>query len=197
MKWSGTFRIWLRKRVGNRRNACYAQSTLWEELLTLTHQITCRDSINSKGKAQRHFFGESRESVRAESSINLIARFWIISRVAREYLEAPLHRWEPYSRQGGFGPCRGWEGARARKIAWAWIRSQSSLLQISPQKKCVHSKTDQNVSIWYIFCEIWIFAIFRCNSLIKWKKKWWTSPLCTEYKNTHATFKKLMRTRAA
>ena len=43
--------------------------------LTLTHQSTCRDSIYSKGKAQRHFFGESRESVREESSINLMARF--------------------------------------------------------------------------------------------------------------------------
>ena len=29
----------------HRRNACYAQSTLWEDLLTLTHQSTCRDSI--------------------------------------------------------------------------------------------------------------------------------------------------------
>ena len=28
------------------------------ELPTLTHQSTCRDSIYSKGKAQRHFFGE-------------------------------------------------------------------------------------------------------------------------------------------
>ena len=39
-------------------NACYAQSTLWEEFLTLAHQSTCRDSIYSKGKVQRHFFGE-------------------------------------------------------------------------------------------------------------------------------------------
>ena len=37
MKWSGTFLTWPRKSVGNRRNACYAQSTLWKELLTLTH----------------------------------------------------------------------------------------------------------------------------------------------------------------
>ena len=58
MKWSGTFLIWPRKSVGNPRNACYAQSMLWEELLTLTHQSTCRDSIYSKGKVQRHFFGE-------------------------------------------------------------------------------------------------------------------------------------------
>ena len=28
------------------------------KLLTLTHQSTCRDSIYSKGKVQRHFFGE-------------------------------------------------------------------------------------------------------------------------------------------
>ena len=26
------------------------KSTLWEELLTLTHQSTCRDTIYSKGK---------------------------------------------------------------------------------------------------------------------------------------------------
>ena len=32
----GTFPIWPRKSVGNRENACYAQSTLWGELLTLT-----------------------------------------------------------------------------------------------------------------------------------------------------------------
>ena len=44
--------------VGNRRNACYAQSMLWEELLTLTDQSTCRGSIYSKGKVQRHFFGD-------------------------------------------------------------------------------------------------------------------------------------------
>ena len=31
---------------------------LWEELLTLTHQSTRRGSIYSKGKVQRHFFGE-------------------------------------------------------------------------------------------------------------------------------------------
>ena len=28
------------------------------ELLILTHQSTCHDSIYKKGKAQRHFFGE-------------------------------------------------------------------------------------------------------------------------------------------
>ena len=60
MKWSGTFLIWSRRNVGNRRNACYAQSTLWGELLTLTHQSTCRDSIYSKGES------ESRESVRED-----------------------------------------------------------------------------------------------------------------------------------
>ena len=38
--------------------SCYEQSTLWGESLTLTHQSTCRDSIYSKGKAQRHFIGE-------------------------------------------------------------------------------------------------------------------------------------------
>ena len=95
--------VWPRKSVGNRRNACYAQSTLWGELLNLTHQSTCRDGIYSKGKAQRQFLrwaSESRESVREESSICLMARFWVVSGVAREYLEAPLHRWEPYSRQG-------------------------------------------------------------------------------------------------
>ena len=86
---------------------------------------------------------ESRESVRKESSINRMVRFWIVSGVAREYLEAPLHRWEPYSRQGRFGPFRIGEGARVWKTAWTWIRSLSSLLQISPQRKCVHSKTGQ------------------------------------------------------
>ena len=35
-----------------------AQSTLWGELLTLTHQSTRRDSIYIKGKAERHFFRE-------------------------------------------------------------------------------------------------------------------------------------------
>ena len=34
MKWSDTFLIWLRKSVGNRRTACYAQSTIWEEFRT-------------------------------------------------------------------------------------------------------------------------------------------------------------------
>ena len=47
-----------KKSVGNRRNACCAQSTLWEELLTLTLRSTCRGSIYSKGKVQRHFFGD-------------------------------------------------------------------------------------------------------------------------------------------
>ena len=73
------------------------------ELLTLTYQSTCTDSIYNKGKVQRHFLrwaSESRESVREKLSINLMARFWIVSREAREYLEALLHRWEPYSRQG-------------------------------------------------------------------------------------------------
>ena len=100
VKWSGTFLIWPRKSVGNRR---IAQSTLWLELLTLTHQSTCRDSIYSRGESAETFLrcaSESRESVRAEPSINLMARFWIVSRVVREYFEAPLHRWEPYSRQG-------------------------------------------------------------------------------------------------
>ena len=45
MKWSGTFLIRPRKSVGNPRNVCYAQSTLWEELLTLTHRSTCRGRI--------------------------------------------------------------------------------------------------------------------------------------------------------
>ena len=44
---------------------------------------------------------------------------------------------------GGFWPCRRWEGARVWKIAWTWIRGQCSLLQISPQGKCVNSKTGQ------------------------------------------------------
>ena len=35
-----------------------AKHALGGELLTLTHQSTCRDSIYSKGKVQRHFFGE-------------------------------------------------------------------------------------------------------------------------------------------
>ena len=32
MKWSGTFLIWPRESVGNRWNACDAQSTIWQEL---------------------------------------------------------------------------------------------------------------------------------------------------------------------
>ena len=35
------------------RKACYGR-----ELLILTHQSTCHDSIYKKGKAQRHFFDE-------------------------------------------------------------------------------------------------------------------------------------------
>ena len=35
-----------------------AKHALGGELLILTHQNTCRDSIYNKGKAQRHFFGE-------------------------------------------------------------------------------------------------------------------------------------------
>ena len=45
-----------RERVGNRQNACYAQSMLWKELLILTDQSTCRDSIYKIGKARKHFF---------------------------------------------------------------------------------------------------------------------------------------------
>ena len=54
------------------------------------HGSTC-----STGKGQKWFFGEPGESselVRAESPISLIARFGIASSVARECLEAPLHR---------------------------------------------------------------------------------------------------------
>ena len=41
-----------------------AKHALGGKLLTLTHQSTSHDSIYSRGKAQRHFFGElaSRES---------------------------------------------------------------------------------------------------------------------------------------
>ena len=35
-----------------------AKHAFWEELLTLTHRSTCRGSIYSKGKVQKHFFGE-------------------------------------------------------------------------------------------------------------------------------------------
>ena len=102
MKWSGTFLIWPRKSVGNRRNACYAQSTVWGELLTLTHQSTCRDSIYSKGKTQRHFFGElvSRGS-RWEKNRQLI--WWLVlncTQGSKRIFRGPLHRWEPYSTQG-------------------------------------------------------------------------------------------------
>ena len=38
------------------------ESALWGELLTLTYQSTCRDSIYSKGKVQRHIFGEPASS---------------------------------------------------------------------------------------------------------------------------------------
>ena len=55
MKWSGTFLIWPWKSVGNPRNACYAQSTLWEELLTLTLRSTCRGSIYS----MKHYMSEA------------------------------------------------------------------------------------------------------------------------------------------
>ena len=130
MKWSGTFLIWPRKSVGNPRNACYAQSTLWEELLTLTHQSTCRDS---KGKVQRHFFGASRGS-RWGQNRQLI--WWLLSEL---YLGYRGNIWRLLSTiesrirdRSIFGLCRGLEDARAWKIAWTWIRSQFSLLQISP-----------------------------------------------------------------
>ena len=37
---------------------CWESAKREGELRTLTHQSTCRDSIYSKGKAQRHFFDE-------------------------------------------------------------------------------------------------------------------------------------------
>ena len=40
-----------------------------------------------------------RRDISSVSEESLIS-FWTVSRVAREYLEAPLHKWEPYSRQG-------------------------------------------------------------------------------------------------
>ena len=51
---------------------------------------------------------ESSDLVRVGSPISLIARFWIASSVARECLEAPLHRWDPYSRRGEFEPYTVW-----------------------------------------------------------------------------------------
>ena len=122
---------------------------------------------------------ESRESVRVESLINLMARFWIVSRLARECLEASLHKWERIRDRGGFGPCRLWGDARAWKIAWTWIRSQSSLLQISPQRKCVHSKTDQMRQLYWkdqmaingILVEKNSYLFKKHSFLIKKKKK--------------------------
>ena len=102
MKWSGTFLIYPRKSVGNWQNACYAHSMLWGEFLILTNQSTCRYSIWKRESAETllRWASESKESMWEESSISLTARFWIVSRIARESLEAPLHRGEPYSRQG-------------------------------------------------------------------------------------------------
>ena len=49
----------------------------------------------------------------------------------------------------------------------------------------------------FVFCEIWIFAIFRCNSFIKWNKnKMVNKPIVRRIKNDCTTFEKLLRGRA-
>ena len=71
LKWSGTFPIKSRRNVWSWQIACYAQSRLWGESLTSTHQNRCRHTIYKIGKAQKHFIGESREAIRMGLSINL------------------------------------------------------------------------------------------------------------------------------
>ena len=98
----------------------------------------CRDSIYSKGKVQRHFFGEpANRGGRWGQNCQLI--WWLVSEL---YLGWRGNIWRLLSTnesrirdRGGFGLCRGWEDARAWKIAWTWIRYK---FEINKLKKLKH-----------------------------------------------------------
>ena len=104
-------------------------------------QLVCRNimvvsKIQGKGK-NGSTVSQGIEWVRVKvgSPSSLIASFWIASRVARECLEAPLHRWEPYSRQGRIYSVRSWLGVKWRLDLNRKISLHAAALEVFSQSK--------------------------------------------------------------
>ena len=116
------------------------QSRLWTELL-IDFQSTCRDIILKIGKV--HFFDDQRVEAGGKGWIVYLVRFWIASMVARECFAGPPQMRSLFETGADLGLVKSKKLQAMWKIVWSWINSQFYLLQISPQRKCIHSKTDQ------------------------------------------------------
>ena len=98
-------------------------------------------SIYKKKESAETFLrwaSESRESVRVDSSIR------IASGVAREYLETPLHRWEPYSRQGQIWAL--WRVRRRRVVKNRLDLNKNIMYFQTPIFKIIHINKNINHS---------------------------------------------------
>ena len=136
------------------------------ELLILTHQSTSLDSIYKIGKARKHFLELASRGSRWGPNRLLV--WHLASELDLGWQENP---WRPLSTDAsrirgrdGIGPWGGWEAAGVWKIAWIWIRSQFSLLQIS-QRKFVHSKT----SLMWLRRPIWT-ASYTPSGYLIWRE---------------------------